>query len=68
VIGLRTQGGLMPSDLVIDCCGRRSLAPKWLAEIGTGLGLNHYQPCDLHYFARHYRLRPGTEFPRTLLI
>ena len=65
VIGLRTRGGLVPADVVIDCCGRRSPAPKWLAEIGTGLGLNHYQPCDLHYFARHYRLRPDAEFPNT---
>ena len=65
VIGLRTPGGLVPADVVIDCCGRRSLAPKWLAEIGAGLALNHYQPCDLHYFARHYRLRQGAEFPST---
>lgn len=65
VIGLRTQGGQVPADVVVDCCGRRSLAPKWLAEIGAGLALNHYQPCDLHYFARHYRLRPGADFPNT---
>lgn len=65
VTGLRTRGGMVPSDVVIDCCGRRSQAPKWLAEIGAGLALNHYQPCDLHYFARHYGLRPGAEFPST---
>lgn len=49
----------------MDCCGGRSVAPKWLADLGVGLGVNHYQPCDLHYFARHYRLRPGAEFPNT---
>ncbi|HZA74604.1 MAG TPA: FAD-dependent oxidoreductase, partial [Propionibacteriaceae bacterium] len=50
VVGLRTLGGQIPTDVVVDCCGRRSLAPKWLAEIGAGLAVNHYQPCDLHYF------------------
>ena len=65
VVGLRTLGGQIPTDVVVDCCGRRSLAPKWLAEIGAGLAVNHYQPCDLHYFARHYRLRPDTDFPNT---
>jgi 2-polyprenyl-6-methoxyphenol hydroxylase-like FAD-dependent oxidoreductase len=64
--GLMTQEGERVScDLVVDCGGRRSLAPKWLQEIGSGLAANHYQPCDLHYFARHYRLVPGAEFPST---
>jgi len=66
VSGVRTRGGhTAPADLVIDCCGRRSASPRWLAELGAGLGLEHYQPCDLHYFARHYRLLPGTHFPNT---
>jgi 2-polyprenyl-6-methoxyphenol hydroxylase-like FAD-dependent oxidoreductase len=66
VSGVRTQSGdTVPADLVIDCGGRRSAAPRWLAELGAGLGLEHYQPCDLHYFARHYRLLPGAEFPST---
>jgi hypothetical protein len=41
------------------------MAPRWLEAIGAGLAMNHYQPCDLHYFARHYRLRSGAEFPNT---
>ena len=66
VTGLTTEDGeRVACDLVIDSCGRRSQAPKWLQAIGTGLALNHYQACDLHYFARHYRLRPGAEFPST---
>lgn len=66
VNGIRVDGGeRVRADLVIDACGRRSVAPKWLADIGTGLAINHYQPCDLHYFARHYRLRPGAAFPNT---
>jgi 2-polyprenyl-6-methoxyphenol hydroxylase-like FAD-dependent oxidoreductase len=66
VAGVITQAGEHVScDLVVDCGGRRSLAPKWLNEIGVGLAVNHYQPCDLHYFARHYQLIPGAEFPST---
>jgi len=66
VTGLRLDSGeQVPADLVIDACGRRSTAPKWLGEIDSGLAMNHYQPCDLHYFARHYRLRPGAKFPNT---
>jgi 2-polyprenyl-6-methoxyphenol hydroxylase-like FAD-dependent oxidoreductase len=66
VTGLRTVTGKhVTSDLVIDCSGRRSPSPRWLDEIGTHLAIDHYQPCDLHYFARHYRLRPGAQFPNT---
>ena len=66
VMGLWTRlGNRIPADLVIDCCGRRSASPRWLEGIGTRLAVNHYQSCDLSYFARHYRLKPGTRFPST---
>jgi len=66
VAGLWTRwGNRIPADLVIDCGGRRSASPRWLEEIGTRLAVNHYQSCDLYYFARHYRLRSGTQFPST---
>jgi 2-polyprenyl-6-methoxyphenol hydroxylase-like FAD-dependent oxidoreductase len=66
VVGVRTRDGeRLHADLVIDCCGRRSTTPRWLAEIGTRLPVDHYQPCDLHYFARHYRLLPDAGFPGT---
>lgn len=66
VNGLRTKGGAtVDADLVIDCCGRRLPAPRWLADLGANLGLDHRQSCDLHYFARHYRLLPGADFPNT---
>ena len=29
------------------------------------MAVDEYLPCDLHYFARHYRLRPGAVFPST---
>jgi 2-polyprenyl-6-methoxyphenol hydroxylase-like FAD-dependent oxidoreductase len=66
VVGVRLgDGERLPADLVIDCGGRRSRAPEWLRRIGTGLAVDEYMPCDLHYFARHYRLRPGAAFPST---
>jgi 2-polyprenyl-6-methoxyphenol hydroxylase-like FAD-dependent oxidoreductase len=66
VVGLRTTTGeRVNADVVIDCCGRRSATPRWLEDIGSRLPVDHYQPCDLHYFARHYRLRPARQFPST---
>ena len=66
VVGLWTRwGNRIPADLVIDCCGRRSASPRWLDAIGSRLAVNHYQSCDLYYFARHYRLKPGSRFPST---
>ena len=66
VVGLGTRAGdCIAADLVIDCCGRRSPSPRWLNEIGSRLPVDHYQSCDLYYFARHYRLRTGARFPGT---
>ena len=66
VTGLWTRwGNRIAADLVIDCCGRKSVSPRWLDAIGSRLAVDHYQPCDLYYFARHYRLKPGSQFPST---
>jgi 2-polyprenyl-6-methoxyphenol hydroxylase-like FAD-dependent oxidoreductase len=66
VVGLWTRwGNYVGADLVIDCGGRRSISPRWLDAIGSRLAVDHYQSCDLYYFARHYRLRPGSHFPST---
>jgi 2-polyprenyl-6-methoxyphenol hydroxylase-like FAD-dependent oxidoreductase len=66
VVGLWTRwGNYIGADLVIDCGGRRSVSPRWLNMIGSRLAVNHYQSCDLYYFARHYRLRPRSHFPST---
>jgi 2-polyprenyl-6-methoxyphenol hydroxylase-like FAD-dependent oxidoreductase len=66
VVGLWTRwGNYIGADLVIDCGGRRSISPRWLDAIGSRLAVDHYQSCDLYYFARHYRLKPGSHFPST---
>ena len=65
VVGVRLgDGERLLADLVVDCGGRRSKAPDWLRRIESGLAVDEYMPCDLHYFARHYRLRPGAVFPQ----
>lgn len=68
VVGLRTRASdRIASDLVLDCCGRRSVAQRWRNEIGSRLPVNHYQSCDLYYFARHDGLRAGARFPGTTI-
>ncbi|MZD09421.1 hypothetical protein GTW43_30715 [Streptomyces sp. SID5785] len=59
VHGVRlADGSTVPADLVLDTTGRRSPVPRWLTEAG------YAQPetldrCDVSYYGRHYRLRPG---------
>jgi 2-polyprenyl-6-methoxyphenol hydroxylase-like FAD-dependent oxidoreductase len=64
ITGVRHDNGeKVAADLVVDCSGRRSGAKRWLAELGVELPLDDHRPCGLHYFARHYRLRPGATAP-----
>jgi 2-polyprenyl-6-methoxyphenol hydroxylase-like FAD-dependent oxidoreductase len=66
VTGLRTRDGeQLRADLVVDVCGRRSAAPRWLREIGVPPPAEALRPFGLHYFARHYRLHPGASYPST---
>ena len=66
VVGLWTRwDNRVAADLVIDCGGRRSASPRWLEALGSGLAVDDYHSCDLYYFARHYRLKPGSQFPST---
>lgn len=50
------------ADLVIDACGRRSRTVRWLRDAGVAVTDERF-PCDLHYVARHYRLRDGAAIP-----
>lgn len=58
------DGSRVTADLTVDCSGRRSAAPRWLAHAGARLPLERRQPCALHYIVRHYRLRPGQARPQ----
>lgn len=64
VTGLRTGNGeMIHADLVVDSCGQRSAAASWLRDIEAPPIATTLRPFGLHYFARHYRLRPGTSYP-----
>ena len=63
VTGLHVTGGDLTGDLVIDAGGKRSQSPRWLSAVGVKVPPEERDPCDLHYFSRHYRLRPGFSFP-----
>jgi 2-polyprenyl-6-methoxyphenol hydroxylase-like FAD-dependent oxidoreductase len=63
VIGVRTDRGDVPADLVIDATGRRSLIDRWLAEAGARATATWQAECGVAYFSRHYRLRPAAGLP-----
>lgn len=64
VRGLRTvDGRVFEADVVVDAMGRRSPSPRWLRALGAAAPLEERHPCGLHYFARHYRVLPGSEPP-----
>jgi 2-polyprenyl-6-methoxyphenol hydroxylase-like FAD-dependent oxidoreductase len=63
VVGLRTDHGELPSDLVIDAAGRRTPIDRWLDDIGARPAARWSAECGVAYFSRQYRLRPGAEPP-----
>jgi 2-polyprenyl-6-methoxyphenol hydroxylase-like FAD-dependent oxidoreductase len=63
VIGLRTDQGDVPADLVVDAAGRRSPIDRWLDGIGSQPAATWRAECGVAYFSRHYRLCPGAELP-----
>ncbi len=57
----RDEGGrerTLSADLVIDCTGRGSQAPRWLEELGYASPPVDTVRVDLRYSSRHYRLPP----------
>jgi 2-polyprenyl-6-methoxyphenol hydroxylase-like FAD-dependent oxidoreductase len=64
VTGVRTADReVIRGDLVVDALGRRSPAPRWLRELEAAPPVEQHQPCGIHYFARHYRVRDGARLP-----
>ncbi len=65
-VHLETQGHdeVHTADIVIDATGRRSRAPRWLAEIGAAPVPEEREDCGIFYCSRFYRLLPGVEPPR----
>jgi flavin-dependent dehydrogenase len=64
ITGVRLiDGDELAADLVIDCAGRRSMAHKWLVQIGSRRLPEQRQACGFAYLTRWYRLREGQRFP-----
>jgi 2-polyprenyl-6-methoxyphenol hydroxylase-like FAD-dependent oxidoreductase len=61
VVGVRTDDGdEIRADLVVDAAGRRSMLPKWLAEIGAPAPVEERADCGFVYFGRYFRSADGS--------
>ncbi|MGY1633362.1 NAD(P)/FAD-dependent oxidoreductase [Geodermatophilus sp. SYSU D01186] len=64
VAGVRTDdGSVLPADLVVDACGRRTTGADWLAELGTRPPHVEGQTGGFVYYTRYYT---GPEQPRRM--
>ncbi|MFC7534614.1 FAD-dependent oxidoreductase [Actinoplanes sp. GCM10030250] len=59
VTGVTTTGGAVSADLVIDCGGRRSPLPAWLAAAGARPVAEERADAGFVYYARHFRSPHG---------
>jgi 2-polyprenyl-6-methoxyphenol hydroxylase-like FAD-dependent oxidoreductase len=59
VTGVTTTGGTVTADLVIDCGGRRSALPAWLAAAGARPPAEERADAGFVYYGRHFRSRGG---------
>jgi len=61
IIGVRTESGEdVHADLVVDLGGRRSVLPKWLAEVGARAPIEEVADCGFVYYGRHFRSPDGS--------
>jgi 2-polyprenyl-6-methoxyphenol hydroxylase-like FAD-dependent oxidoreductase len=69
VTGVTTTAGPVHADLVVDCGGRRSGLPGWLAAAGSRPPTEERADSGYVYYGRHFRSRTGVRPPiRTLLL
>jgi 2-polyprenyl-6-methoxyphenol hydroxylase-like FAD-dependent oxidoreductase len=59
VTGVTTTGGTVAADLVVDCGGRRSALPAWLAAAGGRRPAEERIDGGFVYYGRHFRSRGG---------
>ena len=59
VTGVTTSDGVVNADLVVDCGGRRSAMPAWLAKAGVRPPQEEKADCGFVYYARHFRSADG---------
>jgi 2-polyprenyl-6-methoxyphenol hydroxylase-like FAD-dependent oxidoreductase len=67
VTGVRTEGGELAADLVVDATGRRSPIDDWLTQAGARATAKRRAECGIAYFSRHYRVREGAGLPAPLV-
>ena len=65
VNGVTTADGAVTADLVIDCSGRRSSLPAFLATIGAQPPIDQAEESGFLYMGRHFRSANG-DLPATL--
>lgn len=63
VTGVRTDGGELAADVVVDATGRRRPATAWLRQAGLAPDATETSDCGVVYYSRYYRVRPGFELP-----
>jgi 2-polyprenyl-6-methoxyphenol hydroxylase-like FAD-dependent oxidoreductase len=63
VRGVRTTGGEVRADLVVDAMGRRSPVQGWLAALGGSPMAEETADCGVIYYTRYYRVRDGATLP-----
>jgi 2-polyprenyl-6-methoxyphenol hydroxylase-like FAD-dependent oxidoreductase len=59
VTGVTTTAGTVEADLVVDCGGRRSALPAWLAAAGARPPAEERADSGFVYYGRHFRSRTG---------
>ena len=58
-IGVLTDDGPVPADLVVDAAGRSSPVSEWIIDAGGRSSAEEVTDCGLVYYSRYYRFRPG---------
>ena len=53
------DGEQLSADLVVDCGGRRSALPDWLAGLGADRPGEEVADCGFAYYGRHYKSADG---------
>jgi flavin-dependent dehydrogenase len=61
VVGVRTDDGEdIRADVVVDACGRRSMLPGWLTDVGAAAPVEARADCGFVYYGRHFRSNDGS--------
>jgi len=55
IVGVTTSDGDVAADLVVDCSGRRSALPAWLAAAGARPPAEERADSGFVYYSRHFR-------------